>query len=74
MNLSDYLKTTLMTQEEFAQKLGVTQGAISQWLLGREPISPARAATIEKATRGKVTRLELRPDVFGPLNGRKRST
>jgi DNA-binding transcriptional regulator YdaS (Cro superfamily) len=68
MKLSEFLATT--TQEEFAKRLGVTQGAVSQWLRGGVPV--ARAADIERATRGLVTRVELLPEIFGPLAGRKR--
>jgi DNA-binding transcriptional regulator YdaS (Cro superfamily) len=70
MNLHDYLTTT--TQQELADRLGVTQGIISQWVLGRVPVPPERAAAIERATQGEVTRVELRPDVFGPLGIRRK--
>jgi len=70
MNLIDYLQTT--TQQELADRLGVTQGVISQWVVGRAPVPPERAVAIERATRGEVTRLELRPDVFGPLGVRRK--
>lgn len=65
MNLIDYLKTT--TQEAFAKEVGVTQGMVHQWASGKSPITPERAADIERVTGGQVTRIELRPDVFGPI-------
>ncbi len=46
---------------KLAQKLGITSQAVSQW--HRAPIN--RAIDIEKATSGKVTKEELRPDIWG---------
>jgi DNA-binding transcriptional regulator YdaS (Cro superfamily) len=70
MDLREYLEST--TQKEFAERLGVTPGLISQWMVGRAPVPPERAMEIERLTRGMVTRLELRPDVFGSLGIRRR--
>lgn len=65
MNLSAYLATSSVTQAEFAQKVGVTQGRVSQWIRGA--VIPAeRCRAIEAATEGKVTVHDLRPDIFGP--------
>jgi DNA-binding transcriptional regulator YdaS (Cro superfamily) len=44
-----------------ARKLGITSQAISQWQLC--PVQ--RAAAVERATNGLVTRQQLRPDIFG---------
>lgn len=65
MKLHEYLETT--TQDALAKRIGVTQGTVHQWVSGKLPISAERAADIERATDGKVTRIELRPDVFGPI-------
>ncbi len=46
-----------------AQKLGVDQSNVSQWK--RRGVPAVWARPIEKATKGKVKRHELRPDVFG---------
>ncbi len=62
MDLKSYLNTT--TQTEFAQRLGVTQGLIYQWINGRTRITAERCIEIEYATHGIVTRQELRPDLF----------
>ncbi|TPQ24920.1 transcriptional regulator [Methylomonas koyamae] len=62
MTLEDYLKTS--TQTELAERLGVSQGLISQWLSGDVKISPERAIAIEEATRGIVTREEILPKFF----------
>jgi DNA-binding transcriptional regulator YdaS (Cro superfamily) len=61
MKLDQYIKNT--TQSEFATLIGVSQGMIYQWLKGIRPVSLERCPSIEKATDGKVTCEELRPDV-----------
>lgn len=61
MDLHTYL-TQKTTQTELAGKLGLTQGAISQWLRKRVPAD--RVLAIERATGGLVTRHELRPDLY----------
>lgn len=65
--LDAYLKAQQLTRAEFAAQLGVTPGAVSQWFTGLLPVSPARARQIEEITGGAVTRIDLRPDLFGPL-------
>lgn len=62
MNLSDYLKEADLTQMEFARLLGVTQGMVAFWLHNKPP-TIERAIQIEKASGGKVSCEELRPDV-----------
>lgn len=63
MDLYTYLKTNGLTQNAFAERLGVTQGSVSNWLIGRR-ISPENARLIERGTEGAVKAAELRPDVF----------
>jgi DNA-binding transcriptional regulator YdaS (Cro superfamily) len=63
MDLANYLKKSELSQEAFADLVGVSQGRVSQWLAG-ETIPAERCVVIEKATAGKVTRQELRPDLF----------
>lgn len=60
MKLTEYLKQT--TQREFAEKLGVTQGLISQWILNNKAVPPTQCIKIERITSGLVTRQELRDD------------
>jgi DNA-binding transcriptional regulator YdaS (Cro superfamily) len=69
MDLRTYLSKET-TQTELAGKLGLTQGAISQWLRKRVPAD--RVLAIERATGGKVTRHELRPDLY-PVEPRTKS-
>lgn len=51
------------SQAKLAEALGVTPMTVSQWK--RHGIPPKRAAEIERLTQGKVTRLELLPEIFG---------
>lgn len=50
-----------------ARRLGVTRQAMHQWMTGAELVAPSRALEIERLTGGKVTRPDLRPDLFGGL-------
>jgi DNA-binding transcriptional regulator YdaS (Cro superfamily) len=63
MTLNEYLKTR-GKQKELAQRLKITQGAVSQWATGSQRVTAERAIDIELATDGAVTRQELRPDVY----------
>lgn len=54
------------TQQKLADALGLkSQGQVTQWVTGRRPVPPKQCIPIELATGGRVTRYELRPDVFG---------
>jgi len=64
MNMHQYLKESGLSQQEFADRLGVTQGNVGHWLHSRHRITAERAIQIEEATHGAVTREELRPDLF----------
>lgn len=44
----NFLEKKGMTQEEFAQSIGVGQSLVSQWITRRRPISLQRALQIEK--------------------------
>lgn len=45
-----------------AEALGIRPQAVSQW----HEAPALRVIAIEAATAGRVTRYDLRPDVFGP--------
>lgn len=49
-------------QAALAEKLGLTKMAITQWKERKVPLE--RAIEIEKLTNNKVTRHDLRPDIF----------
>lgn len=46
---------------DLAKLLGVTESAVSQW----KRVPYQRAVEIEDKTQGRVTRHEMRPDIFG---------
>jgi len=52
-------------QTALAELIGKTQPQIAMWLK-RRTVDPLACIPIEAAVEGKVTRYELRPDVFGP--------
>lgn len=62
MKLSDYLAARELSQQQFADKLGVSQGLVHQWITGRTPVSAKKAVLIEKRTNYEVTRKDLCPD------------
>ena len=64
MKLRTYLKTEKLSQTDFAKQMGVTQGAVWQWMNGYCRVSAENVLPIERATNGKVSRHELRPDLY----------
>lgn len=61
MQLKDYLQTH--TQAALARALGVTPGAVNQWVSGETKLTAERCIQIEEATLGQVRCEDLRPDV-----------
>ena len=54
-----------------ARAVGVQPPSVTLWL--KKGYAPCeRCRTLEKLTKGEVSRYELRPDVFGPKPGRKK--
>jgi len=49
-----------------ARQINVSPQVVWQWADGRRPVPAHHCMAIEEATEGKVTRYDLRPDVFGP--------
>jgi DNA-binding transcriptional regulator YdaS (Cro superfamily) len=64
MKLKTYLKSEALTLKQFADKVGCTPGAVWQWATDYQKITAENALLVEKATDGKVTRHELRPDLW----------
>ena len=54
-------------QSRLADLLGVSPSFVSQWVAGARPVPATRCGAIESATGGKVSRADLRPDVFGEV-------
>ena len=52
-------------QTALARRIGKRQSHVAQWLR-RGRVGPTACIAIETAVDGRVTRYELRPDVFGP--------
>lgn len=50
-----------------AKALSKAPSEVSQWISGRRPIPVACAATIEKATSGKVSRRDLFPESWSVI-------
>lgn len=64
MDLRTFLASGAMTQTELAKAVGVTQPMVSQWARGLVRVAADRVVAIERATGGRVTRQELRPDLY----------
>lgn len=50
-----------------ARRLNVTWQTIETWIHGKSCITAERAMSIEYVTGGKVTRQDLRPDLWAPM-------
>ena len=55
------------SQTEFAAALGVTKGAVTNWIAGTARVDPKNCRAIEALTDGAVTAADIRPDVFGDV-------
>ena len=62
MNLAEYVNEKRGTAAALADELGIPRILISQWSLNQRPVPLERCVAIERATAGKVTRRDLRPD------------
>lgn len=59
VNLREYLFKKRITQVDFAKKLEISRGHLSQILYGAKHPSRKLAKKIEEETEGKVTAIEL---------------
>lgn len=55
MRIEEFVKKSKMKQEAFAEKIGVTQGALSRYVNGIRMPPPAIMRKIYVATNGAVT-------------------
>lgn len=53
---------------DLAARLDTTPGYLRQVFLYGKPVGAKLARDIERETNGDVTAIELRPDLFGPIN------
>lgn len=54
MTLKEYMAVNGVTQKELGEKMGVTQGFVSQLLIGTSEVPAYRALQIQKITKGRV--------------------
>jgi DNA-binding transcriptional regulator YdaS (Cro superfamily) len=60
MNLKDY--TDKHTQIALARAIGAAPSFVNQWVNQGRPVPVPFCVSIERATGGQVTRIELRPN------------
>ncbi|NKI17415.1 helix-turn-helix domain-containing protein [Spongiibacter sp. KMU-166] len=65
MTLDEYVSQERGLQSSIAKALNITPVLISQWANGARRVPGERCVAIEEATKGAVTRYDLRPDIFG---------
>lgn len=78
MDLAQYAAKTGTTPAAFRRKLAehgetVSHQSVMFWFKGERMPSTKRMSAIEAATNGKVTRHELRPDVYGPAPKKRKA-
>jgi DNA-binding transcriptional regulator YdaS (Cro superfamily) len=59
MFLREYLADHGLTQQEFADSVGVSRATVSYWSRGIKQPRPLHATKIRAATRGEVTSEDL---------------
>jgi DNA-binding transcriptional regulator YdaS (Cro superfamily) len=64
MTLYDYLRETNMSVARFARNVGMSRSNMLRLVKGQRKIPAERVLDLERATNGKVTRHELRPDLY----------
>ena len=67
MQLREYLGTRRGEQRRLANLLNISPTWMNLLVSGKRDCSPELALAIELATNGKVTRQELRPDLFSDI-------
>lgn len=65
MNSIELACIAVGSQAALARAIGVWPQAVHQWIEGERPVPSKQCIPIEEATGGKVTRYDLRPDIFG---------
>lgn len=65
MNALERAIATAPSLSEFALRLGVSPQVVAMWKK-RDRVPAERVLDVERVTEGKVTRSELRPDIYPP--------
>ena len=52
------------SKTEFARACGVSRQIVSNWVHREKQVTSKHVLSVEKATRGKITRYDLRPDFY----------
>ena len=53
------------SQAELARQLKVSQGNISDWIVGRRNVPAKKVRPLVLLSKGTITEKDLRPDIFG---------
>jgi DNA-binding transcriptional regulator YdaS (Cro superfamily) len=69
MTLRDYIKSLPLHERKLlikriADHMGVSESTVRHWIIGSRKIDPARVLKLEKFFKGKVSRHDLRPDIY----------
>jgi hypothetical protein len=68
MTLAEYFENAPRgAKTALALKLGISKTWMSLLVSGREVPSPELCMAIERATKGRVKRAVMRPDIFGGI-------
>lgn len=68
MHHRDLIKSAinaLGSQEKLAEAIGLSQQGVSYLLHHAPRVTAEVAVAIERATKGKIRKADLRPDIFG---------
>lgn len=58
---------TIGSQRRLSKNLGISSQRVNHWVNRDKKVPGEFCIAIEKLTKGKVTRFELRPDIFLPI-------
>ena len=72
LTLSEYLRTTGISQRRFARRIGASTSYVCELVSGRKTPGLALASRIERATGGQVTAVSfVREDRISPTDVRQ---
>lgn len=64
-NLRELREAAGMKQAELAEKLRTSRANVNRWESGARRLTAEIAALIDEKTEGKISKRDLRPDLFG---------